>query len=1690
MFVLYNNKLPILLVVCTLSLAPASLLSAEMDYPGWQRVEAAPVSPDTAETYYQSAHNGVSSAKNVEPISAESAVMTPELDELARALQHDPVLIYNYVHQNIDYQPYFGSLKGATLTYYDRSGNDFDQASLMIALLRASGYTARYECGKMKFPFSLDSPLTNWVGSAANDVSILASGGIPTEHVEGDVFVTRAWVRATIEGVDYLFDPAFKEYSYSDGIELQGAIGYDRAQLLTSAGGTITQDWVQGMNENGLRQKLVECSTNLVSYLRQNHPNDAVSDVIGGRSISESELVDPQTSLAFPTTLLHTWDSIPVEYSTILRIQHVGIDHTFDTAELAGQRLTITYAGGDNHPELHLGGQLIAAGQPTTLGASYDLVLTVDHPYAADNGTYCDQTTTYSNKSGATYTVIYNFGGSSQALINRRQQLVDQYEAQGLPKTSEQVLGETLNVIGLTWFKETRMAECMLAWLEGDIVINHHSIGRVAQEDGYYIDVATASCSVLSRDAGDAGHGDPTFYASTCIASAFEHAVIEQLTGSEATSTIRLLQRTNSLGRKLFWATSSSFPGIRPQLTNYSASQLDSFQSRLAGNTNWLILPEDARIALNQWQGIGYIQKQTDSDGDKTLGMIIGGRLYGGYCSVPGTVDPSRVQNNSLWDVQSSIMAWIDHLYSSDPIDMCSGSFVHEHADLSLGQASPLGLSFSRTYNSSLNRSERTLGFGWTHSYDIYLDKISDVNPGLGARQPVDAAPLITALFISLDLHRNEDNLRGWVVDSLIHKWASDQLIRNAVNIHFGGKVSEYVKLADGTYQAPPGDTTCLIDNGDGTFSVRERFGTQTDFNASGRISSTFDIDGNTLSFSYADDRLTRVQDAFGRSLTMHYVGGQISSVTDSTGRMVSYIYNEAGDMTGYTDPEGKVWSYGYDGNHRMTSLANPLAITTATNGYDSLGRVSTQTTPRQGNATATYRYYFTGLRNVEEDPLGNQTVYYYDDLGRLVRQRDALGNESVQAYDGQNHITESIDARDNLALYDYDGNQNLVRTIDALVGITDFTYDERFRLVCKNDPLGHETLYAYDQNHHPMATTDAVGNTTASTYYPNGLRQSTTDPRGAMTTFTYDQYGHMRASRVGSHNPVTYAYDPIGRMIGLTDQVGASTVFMYDRRGLLLSVTDPLGRSTTYGYDDAGQTALVTDRNGDTASYRYTPTGKVDTITLPDTSTISFAYDTRDNLVAMRDHLGTTAYTYDALNRLVSTSDPYGFVVSYAYDAKGNLTSLTYPGGKTVRYAYDGLDRLVTVTDWIGRHADYQYDAAGRLTNLKNSNTTVTTYSYDQADRLIGLDNRRTNGTALATYSFTLDAKGNRVRSVQFEPVITMPMDESLAYSYNQQRNRLLSAGDLTFSWDAQGQLTAMGDGAYSFDALHRMVSADGTAYQFAYDGNGRRLSAVRNGQVTRYIHDSSGRLLAEADSAGNVMAYYVHGLGLLARVTPAEDMLCYHFNAIGSTIALTDAGGSVVNHYAYEPFGRIASQVEATSQPFKFVGQHGVMAEPNGFYFMSARYYDPSAGRFISEDPKGFEGGDENLFAYVANNPVNYADPSGECPMCVTLIDKIVVMGPAYIGTVQIAVQQWADKMAIRFAPLISNIVAGLEQGAGTPPSAPQNIGGAIGLGYFNRDTFRQIGKDIAKFFSETQRDTPSGRQPSNLAPMASGK
>ena len=238
-------------------------------------------------------------------------------------------------------------------------------------------------------------------------------------------------------------------------------------------------------------------------------------------------------------------------------------------------------------------------------------------------------------------------------------------------------------------------------------------------------------------------------------------------------------------------------------------------------------------------------------------------------------------------------------------------------------------------------------------------------------------------------------------------------------------------------------------------------------------------------------------------------------------------------------------------------------------------------------------------------------------------------------------------------------------------------------------------------------------------------------------------------------------------------------------------------------------------------------------------------------------------------------------------------------------------------------------------------------------------------------------------------QPLNVKPTPPNTTYTHDVD-NRLLTAGDVSFGYDDNGNLTTKTLGSnvtnysWDFNDMLTQVTANGNTYIYRYDALGNRVAKIENSVEKRYVFD-----LAETDASGNITAYYVYGLGLISKITPSDESYFYHFDGLGSTIAITDSSGNVVNKYSYDEYGKVLNQEEAIPNPFKYVGRFGVMDEGNGLLYMRARFYDPEVGRFISKDPIGFAGGDLNLYAYVANDPINFVDPSG------LVIDTIADIG-----------------------------------------------------------------------------------------------
>ncbi len=175
----------LLMLVAILMLSCPRTVSADVAGPGWLNKPGKQVTLSSASAYYS---GRAQAFPRLSVRSASStATATPEITELARGLQHDPKEIYDYVHNHIEYVPYFGSTKGAELTQLDGSGNDFDQASLMIALLRESGTRRATSMEHRNSPSPLIFPhlQTGWVPPTLSTFSTMRECPMPCKAVTG-----------------------------------------------------------------------------------------------------------------------------------------------------------------------------------------------------------------------------------------------------------------------------------------------------------------------------------------------------------------------------------------------------------------------------------------------------------------------------------------------------------------------------------------------------------------------------------------------------------------------------------------------------------------------------------------------------------------------------------------------------------------------------------------------------------------------------------------------------------------------------------------------------------------------------------------------------------------------------------------------------------------------------------------------------------------------------------------------------------------------------------------------------------------------------------------------------------------------------------------------------------------------------------------------------------------------------------------------------------------------------------------------------------------------------------------------------------------------------------------------------------------------------------------------------------------
>jgi RHS repeat-associated protein len=1572
----------------------------------WEIVRGGPVTVEAAAAYYAAQNQGLVQAQSAAPRTKSGESHPAEIQDLARGLGHDPLAIYNYVRNRIEYRPYWGLRKGALNCLLDESGNDFDQAALLKALLEASGFDAAFIHGEMNMS---TAALGNWLG-VENNLNLISTFlsyvGIPYTAVGGSTLkVSRVWVTVHVEGKDYQLDAAYHTNEVFPLANIATMMGYNRDTLLTTAqaGATVTADYVQNLNINGLRALLNQYSTNLATALRAQYPNAEIWEVLGGIHPVTTLATSLDQGLHFGVKVLEQWETVPPAYLDTLRIRIHGIDRTFQSAEIAGKRLSLTFNPSGLRPELRLNGELLAQGNTASSGQDLTATFNVDHPLAWNSGTYTDVEVTrvIPAVAGPIYCIVHDATqGSSDGAIAAADRRLAAAVASGLPRSSEAVNGETLNMVGLRYLRQCSQANELGPRLIGVRRIQHHELGVVSNRQGVVVDWFSGVISNFQIKGGVSEERVMAFSLTAWgLGSAYEHAVMEQLHAGRhpGVSTMKFLQRASQDGNRVFLARSSNYAAVQPQLSGYDSYYMSNFQSHVNAN-GFILLGANGNKQFGEWSGSAWLAY---GGIDSVAGYLISGHLNGGYATTSEDAELDDIfdwlNEDDYFEDDSG-----QSLYgpaSFDPVDLKTGFWFTNKDDLTLGSGRvPTGLKFTRNYSSGSARSLGALGHGWSHDYEVAVSQTSSGLVPSGGRSAVDAVSFLVYMYAFSDVFEElvkcpfgncapsvyGQDVLGHMLLVLGTNWFTDQTVNNIARVTIGDSSREYVLLPDGSYNSPAGDTSTLVKLPDGRFTLTTRDGEVWHFNLENRLERVVDIDGNEMLLTYGGPggKLTQVRDAYLRTLTLAYTGDRLTSVTDSAGRTVGYGYSAENDLTTFTDADSHPWTYAYD-QHRLTQAQAPDGGTLVTNTYNSLNQVATQLLPRQpGNAE--YQFLFGQFRSVEIDPLGNRTTYYYDKRGRTLSVEDALGQVRRYTYDGQDHLTSTTDERGNRTSHAFDGRQNRVKTTDAAGHQTQFTYNAQNLLTRVRDPLGRDTNYTWDAKRKPVTETDSTNRTTAYTYDARGRLATATDPSGVVVTSGYDAFGNRSSFRVGAHDPVTMSSNAIGQLLSLTDQLGAVTTFTYNHRGLRTTQTDPKNRVFTSSYDSRGRLLSTQNRRGQTISYNYTVADKVAQVNLPAGEQLTYTYDLLDRLTQVTESAGSTTYTYDALRRPLSRTDVHGLQVRQTYDPAGNLSSLVYPGELEVRYTYDVLNRLVSVKQWLGGVTDYDRDALGRLLWRNSQGHTNTTLSYDGQGRLTGKTAQITasNGAPLSSHTLTYDARGMLASLTQTQPVAPVLPAAQDTLVYNANGYELQSVNAAPVSHDADGQQTSRSGGAETlgFDARGRLTQrqVNGAGHVYTYDYEGNRVARSMDGVETRYLYDLQGNLIAELDAANTPVRYFVHGQLLEQAITPQGQAYTYHCDHNGNIIALTGENGELTHGYAYAPGGRVVNQVEAFPQPFTFVGALGVMREGE-LYYMRARYYDPLAGRFLSEDPLGFEGDGPNLYAYALNDPLMRSDPLG---------------------------------------------------------------------------------------------------------------
>jgi len=212
-----------------------------------------------------------------------------------------------------------------------------------------------------------------------------------------------------------------------------------------------------------------------------------------------------------------------------------------------------------------------------------------------------------------------------------------------------------------------------------------------------------------------------------------------------------------------------------------------------------------------------------------------------------------------------------------------------------------------------------------------------------------------------------------------------------------------------------------------------------------------------------------------------------------------------------------------------------------------------------------------------------------------------------------------------------------------------------------------------------------------------------------------------------------------------------------------------------------------------------------------------------------------------------------------------------------------------------------------------------------------------------------------------------------SYGYDYNGNTLTKVTGSNTTnYAWDFENRLSSV------------TLPGSGGTVSFKYDPFGRRIYKSSSEGTSIYAYDQ-GNAIEEVNGSGALVARYADTLHVddpLAMLRSSATSY-YETDGLGTVTSLSNSAGSLAQTYGYDSFGKQLSSTGSLANPFQYTAREFDSETSLNYY--RARYFDSSAGRFISEDPLHFGQG-VNFYAYVGNGATNLVDPTGLAKCCPT--------------------------------------------------------------------------------------------------------